>query len=71
MTTEQAYPVSVEGEIPRALSRWLWLIKWLLATPLYIVPAFLWVAFVVLTVVAFFAILFTGKHPRGIFDFNV
>ena len=45
--------------------------KWLLAIPHYIVLAFLWIAFVVLTVVAFFAILFTARYPRGIFEFNL
>lgn len=71
MATEQAYPVSVEGEMPRELSRWLWLIKGLLAIPHYVVPKFQWVAFIVLTVLAFFAILFSGRYSRGIFDFNV
>ena len=68
---DAAYPVSLEGELDPNLSRWLWLVKWCLAIPHYIVILFLWIAFVVLTVVAFFAILFTGKYPKGIFDFNV
>jgi hypothetical protein len=66
-----ASPVHLEGHLDPPLSRWLWIVKWALAIPHYIVLAFLWLAFVVLTVVAFFAILVTGRYPRGIFDFNV
>ena len=65
------YPAAVRGELDPDLSRWLWVVKWILAIPHYIVLAFLWLAFTVLTVVAFFAILFTGRYPRGIFDFNL
>ena len=65
------YPVRIEGELQPGLSRWLWIVKWLLALPHYIVLAFLWLTLFVLTVIAFFAILFTGRYPRGIFDFNL
>jgi len=71
MTGSSVYPVRVEGDLSPGLSRWLWLVKWFLLIPHVIVLVFLWLAFVVLTVLAFFAILFTGRYPRGIFDFNV
>jgi hypothetical protein len=56
-------------DVPRDLNRWLPLVKWLLAVPHYIVLAFLWLAAVVAVVFAWFAILFTGRYPRGLFDF--
>ena len=51
------------------LNRWLPLVKWLLAIPHYIVLAFLYLAVLFMLIVAWFAILFTGRYPRGIFDF--
>jgi Domain of unknown function (DUF4389) len=71
MSAVSAHPVRVEGRLDPELSRWLWLVKWLLAIPHFIVLVFLFLAFVLLTIVAFFAILVTGRYPRSIFDFNV
>ncbi|WP_285250165.1 DUF4389 domain-containing protein [Pseudarthrobacter sp. fls2-241-R2A-168] len=65
------YPARLSGEIDPALSRWMWLVKWFLAIPHFIILFFLWFAFAVTTVVAGFAILFTGRYPRALFDFNV
>jgi Domain of unknown function (DUF4389) len=44
-------------------------VKWLLAIPHYIVLFFLWIGALVVVIVAWFAILFTGRYPRGMFDF--
>jgi Domain of unknown function (DUF4389) len=61
---EYAYP-----DVPRELNRWLPLVKWFLAIPHFILLLFLDIAVVVVVIVAWFAILFTGRYPRGIFDF--
>lgn len=66
-----SYPARLWGELDPVLSRWLWLVKWFLAIPHFIVLFFLWFAFVVVTVIAGFAILFTGRFPRSLFNFNV
>jgi hypothetical protein len=69
--SEGRYPVRLEAELDEPLSRWLWLVKWVLLIPHFVVLAFLWMAFAVLTVVAGFSILLTTRYPKGIFDFNV
>jgi hypothetical protein len=66
-----AYPARLDGELNPLVSRWLWLVKWVLLLPHVVVLAFLWIAMTFLTVIAGFAILFTGRYPRSIFDFNV
>jgi hypothetical protein len=64
-------PVRLTAQLDPELSRWLWLVKMFLAVPHFVVLAALWVAFVVTTLVAGFAIVLTGRYPRSLFDFNV
>jgi hypothetical protein len=70
-TQARPYPLRLTGELAPTLSRGLWLVKWLLAIPHYFVLVFLWLAFSFVSVIAFFAILFTGRYPVGLFTFNV
>jgi hypothetical protein len=65
------YPVTLEVEYREDLSRWMIFVKWLLAIPHLIVLVFLLTAAYVVVFIAFFAILFTGRYPRGLFDFVV
>ncbi|GAA1632489.1 hypothetical protein GCM10009744_21070 [Kribbella alba] len=71
MATSGVYPVHVEAALDPKLSRWLWLVKWILVIPHYVVLVFLWLGFVVAWVISLFAILFTGRYPRALFDYNV
>ena len=69
---EQAVHIDIRyPDVQNDLNRWLPLVKWLLAFPHYIVLALLWIALVVVVIVAWFAILLTGRYPRGIFGFVV
>jgi hypothetical protein len=64
-------PLRVRGDID-APSRWLWLVKWcVLGVPHYPILILLYLVYPLLTIVAGIAILFTGRYPRPIFDFNV
>jgi hypothetical protein len=68
---EQSEPARLTGHLDPAVSRWLWLVKWVLVIPHYIVLTILSFAFLVVTVAAGFAILFTGHYPPSLFQFAV
>jgi hypothetical protein len=73
-STDEEQSVHIEIPYPDVredLNRWLPLVKWFLAIPHYIILSFLWIAAVVSVVIAWFAILFTGRYPKGLFDFIV
>jgi hypothetical protein len=72
-STDEEQSVHLDFAYPDALlmNRWLPLVKWLLAIPHYIILFFLWIAAIVVVIVAWFAILFTGLYPRSLFDFVV
>jgi hypothetical protein len=63
--------VKLEGDLSPDLSRWLWLVKWLLAIPHLVVLVILWVGFVLSTLVSAIVMLFGGSYPRSLFDYNV
>lgn len=67
----ESYPITIRGDLKEPISRWLFLIKWLLILPHLIVLFFLAIGVVISVLISFFAILFTGKYPRGLFNFNV
>ncbi len=73
-STDEEQAVHLDFPYPDAkndLNRWLPLVKWLLAIPHYVVLIFLTLAAIVVVIIAWFAILFTGRYPRGLFDFVV
>ena len=67
----QAYPLNIRGELSSPPNRGLWLIKWILAIPHFIVLFFLSIASFVVWFIAWWAIFFTARYPRGMFNFNV
>lgn len=69
--TGPSYPLRLDANPAPTPSRWLWIFKFFLLIPHFIVLAFLWIAYVVVSAIAFFAILFTARYPRALFDFNV
>jgi hypothetical protein len=73
-STDEEQSVHIEiryPDVPKNLNRWLPLVKWFLSIPHYIVLACLAIAAFICVVIAWFAILFTGRYPRGLFDFVV
>ena len=73
-STDEAQSVHLQMDYPDVqadLNRWLPLVKWFLAIPHYFILIFLGIAAFIVVIIAWFAILFTGRYPRALFDFNV
>jgi hypothetical protein len=70
-TVAGGFPLTFRAELTEPLSPALWLVKWFLLIPHFFVLPFLWVGFAFSWIVALFAILFTGRYPRGLFNYNV
>ena len=71
MSAVPTYPLRLEGELEPNLSRWLWIVKWILALPHFVVLVVLYIGSVLATIWAFFVLLFGGSYPRGIFNYNL
>ncbi len=71
MTEERSYPLEIRGDLSAPPNRGLWLIKWLLAIPHWIILFFLGIASFVVWFIAWWAILITARYPRWMFNFNV
>src|SRR5664279_4730708 len=71
MADVQPYAATLTGDLSDPPGRWQWIFKWLLLIPHFIILYFLTIAAGVVTVIAFFSILFTGKYPKSLFDFVV
>ena len=68
---QKRFPVRLEGTLDEDLGRWVWIFKWFLLIPHFVVLAVLLVGVVILTLVAWVSIIFTARYPRWIFDYNV
>ncbi|MDD4876691.1 MAG: hypothetical protein PHQ86_06160 [Dehalococcoidales bacterium] len=71
MSQQDTYPLIIKGELTEPPGSGLWLIKWLLILPHLIILAFLWIGFIFSWIIALFAIIFSSKYPRGLFDYNL
>jgi hypothetical protein len=70
-SASNTYPVSLEGDLDPGLSRWKWLVKWILAIPHVVVLFALWIGFLGASIAALVMVLATGRYPRSLFNYNL